>query len=357
MDPELPENAQVCHPLTPRSSFDRSPPHLQFCPPSAHAVLPGSFTRSPLTPSYYTASPSSALIFPLSLAKPFVVVHPSFLSILGSNPSLEVIASSEVELGGDGKPFAHEAGVWIEETKEVWFTSNLLRDPHPRNQISKIRLDEGKHVTSCWTNVSPSPDVVTGNGATLFGSQLLFCSQGVGLSNEIPSSITLINPLPPYSSTTILNNFHGRPFNSINDVAVLPAPSSTLPHSTTNRSDLHHLPHTTIFFTDPTYAYGQGYKSPPALPNQVYCFDPTTGDVRVVADGFGMPNGICFDWEGTRCYITDTAVFSAPAEPIAEDGSSGMRVDGAKAGTMCGFSLFSLSQEALMGFTDTSTTS
>lgn len=285
-----------------------------------------------------------------------MVIHPSFLSILGPNPSLNVIASSEVELGGDRRPFAHEAGVWIEATQEVWFTSNLLRDPHARNQISKIRLDGTEPVTSSWTNVSPIPDVVTGNGATLFGSQLLFCSQGVGLSNEIPSSLTLIDPLPPYSSIPLLNNFHGRPFNSINDVAVLPPPSSSLPHPTTNRSNLHHLPHSTIFFTDPTYAFAQGYKAPPELPNQVYAFDPTTGDVRVVADGFEMPNGICFDWEGEKCYITDTAVISAPVGPIAEDGSSGMRVDGARAGTMYVASPC-LAQTALMRVTDTSTTS
>lgn len=122
-----------------------------------------------------------------------------------------------------------------------------------------------------------------------------------------------------------------RPFNSVNDVVILPAPSldPSVPHPTTCRSDLHHLPHTTIWFTDVTYGYAQAYKPEPQLPNQVYCFNPTTGDVRVVADGMLMPNGLCFDWRGEKCYITDTGC----ATP-KNDGSGVMKIDGSKGGCM-----------------------
>ncbi|KAG5998215.1 hypothetical protein E4U43_002481 [Claviceps pusilla] len=44
----------------------------------------------------------------------------------------------------------------------------------------------------------------------------------------------------------------------------------------------------------------------PRLPSQVYRFDPGTGSIRVVADGFGRPNGTSFSPDQTVVYITDT---------------------------------------------------
>ncbi|KAK4704313.1 hypothetical protein P7C70_g1891, partial [Phenoliferia sp. Uapishka_3] len=277
-------------------------------------------------PFYATQSTSSQPVFNLSPTHPFIVIHPSFLRVLGSNPTLKVIAKSS-----DGRKFAHEAGVWIEETQEIVFTSNLYQDLEPRNQISRIRLDaveRGRDVEECWDDITTSPsEVVTANGATLFGKDVLVCSQGLG--TDIPSSITVMEPKAPFKSYPIINNFHGRPFNSVNDVVVLPAPSldPSVPHPTTDRSDLHHLPHTTIWFTDVTYGLAQGYKPKPVLPNQVYCFNPTTGDIRVVANDIAMPNGLCFNHEGTRCYITDTACING-------DGKGNWNIDGAKGGAI-----------------------
>ncbi|KAM0753154.1 calcium-dependent phosphotriesterase [Meredithblackwellia eburnea MCA 4105] len=309
------------------SSTDKLPPNVQLCLPSSHAVLPGGFTRGTLDSFYTTPSEEGKPIFPLASTAPFVVHHPSFLKVLGDSPKLEIIAKDPK---GDGEKFAHEAGVWIEETKEVVFTSNLYKDPNPRNQISKIRLDaveQGREITSSWDNITPTPDVLTGNGATLYGKDVLVCAQGLGTS--VPSSLSVMSPIAPYKSYPIINNFYGRPFNSVNDVVVLPAPSldPSVPHPTTDRSDLHHLPYTTIWFTDPTYGHAQGYKPSPMLPNQVYCFTPSTGDIRVVADGISMPNGLCFDLEGEKCYITDTGC-------ITGDGAGNWNIDSAKGGAI-----------------------
>lgn len=159
-----------------------------------------------MTPFYATSSVAGTPIFPLASTAPFVVVHPSFLRVLGTNPSLKVIAKSP-----EGDFFAHEAGVWIEESKEVVFTSNLYKLPKPRNQISRIRLDaleKGRDINSSWDDITTTPhEVVTGNGATLWGKDVLVCSQGVG--TETPSSLTVMSPHPPFASYPILNNFHG----------------------------------------------------------------------------------------------------------------------------------------------------
>lgn len=96
-----------------------------------------------------------------------------------------------------------------------------------------------------WTLLSEEERgrVVTGNGATLCRGEVLYCSQGMG--TEIPSALVTQDP-NTLETKVLLNNFHGRPFNSINDVVVLPGADGA-----TSRTDLHEDPHTTIWFTDP----------------------------------------------------------------------------------------------------------
>ncbi|GAA5824531.1 hypothetical protein JCM11251_000462 [Rhodosporidiobolus azoricus] len=299
------------------------PSGCQLYPLKQYNVLPGPFQRNVLDPSFYTYSsaPPGELVAPLDPSKPFVVYHKDFLRIVGQNPTLDIIASNEVGEGGDGYPLFHEAGVWIEETKEVIFTSNC--NPEFRNLLGRIRLDaldgpSPQTLSTSWDLLHPAPSapslppsVVASNGATLYRvggkDHLLVCCQGTA---EIPSNLSVVDPLTGASYPT-LNNFHGRPFNAINDVVVLPplAPVGREDEDPdTSRTDLHDDPLTTIWFTDPTYASAQGYKGKPQMPCQVYCFTPATGDVRVVADGFSMPNGICFSPSGSHCYITDTGM-------------------------------------------------
>jgi gluconolactonase len=112
---------------------------------------------------------------------------------------------------------------------------------------------------------------------------ILFCAQG---TKHQPSGLIHMLPYPPYEVKTMLTKYHGRPFNSPNDVVVHKDGS--------------------IWFTDPIYGYEQGFRPSPQLPNHVYRFEPDTGDIRVVADGFRRPNGICFSPDQRTCYITDT---------------------------------------------------
>ena len=96
----------------------------------------------------------------------------------------------------------------------------------------------------------------------------------------------MMSSKPPYKRYTILDNYHDRAFNSPNDVIV---------HSDGS-----------LWFTDPIYGFEQGFKGTPQLPSQIYRFDPKTGDTRVVADGFGRPNGLCFSPDEKTLYVTDT---------------------------------------------------
>jgi gluconolactonase len=75
-----------------------------------------------------------------------------------------------------------------------------------------------------------------------------------------------------YLTPVILNNYFGRQFSSLNDVAIHPRSKE-------------------MYFTDVTYGWLQDFRPAPIMPNQVYRFNYNTGLVGVVADGFDKPNG------------------------------------------------------------------
>jgi gluconolactonase len=60
--------------------------------------------------------------------------------------------------------------------------------------------------------------MVNGGTGPLKGS-LVFLTSGRGL---LPPSLALVNPIPPYNTTIILDNFFGRQFNSLNDIKIHP---------------------------------------------------------------------------------------------------------------------------------------
>lgn len=61
---------------------------------------------------------------------------------------------------------------------------------------------------------------MTNGGTGLYKGNLLLVTSGRG---DLPPSIVLVNPKPPYNDTVILDNFFGRQFNSLNDVKVHPS--------------------------------------------------------------------------------------------------------------------------------------
>lgn len=60
---------------------------------------------------------------------------------------------------------------------------------------------------------------MTNGGTGPFRSSLLLINSGRA---HLPPSLTLVNPLPPYNVTTLLDNYYGRQFNSLNDVKIHP---------------------------------------------------------------------------------------------------------------------------------------
>jgi gluconolactonase len=208
----------------------------------------------------------------------FVVVDELVHELFGSSPKLELLHENTTY------PFAHEAGVFIQEDYALFITSNQFTDPqtHTRRiQITRVLLPKDGGRTRC-EEINPD-HVPMANGGVNYKGGILFCAQG---SRDGPGGLAFMESKPPYKSSLLLTSFHGREFNSVNDVVV---------HSDGS-----------IWFTDPIYGFEQGFRPKPRLPCQVYRFDPRRNSVRAIADGFGRPNGICFSPDEKIVYITDT---------------------------------------------------
>ena len=121
------------------------------------------------------------------------------------------------------------------------------------------------------------------NGGVNYEDGIIFCAQGSAQPGTGGIYYMPRGGAPPKPMVT---NFHGRDFNSVNDVVV-------------SKDGC-------IWFTDPCYGNEQDFRQRPKLPNQVYRYNPKNGDLRVVADGFGRPNGIAFSPDESIVYITDT---------------------------------------------------
>lgn len=204
-----------------------------------------------------------------------------FQRILGPQPTLDLL------LEDHSYPFAHEAGVFFPATDEFFITSNRFYDQdsdQQRVQISKVTIRGEPRAQSTSREEVDSLQVPQGNGGVNYGEDsILFCAQG---SSDKASGLYAMSSKAPYSVTPVLLDFYGRPFNSVNDVVI---------HSDGS-----------IWFTDPSYGFEQGYRPRPSLPSQVYRYDPRNKSIRAVADGFGHPNGLCFSPDEKTMYITDT---------------------------------------------------
>jgi gluconolactonase len=211
-----------------------------------------------------------------SVPSAFAVYNTSFIDIIGQAPKLDLLVEN------NDYPFAHEASVYIPTTDELFMSSNMFIDPTTNKttiKVSKVTLSKHPLTAEIVNTTVPMP-----NGGVNYGNGILWTGQGT--LNDT-GGLFQMSATPPYKTILLLDTFYGRQFNSLNDVAVNDDGS--------------------IWFTDPIYGSLQGIRPKPKLPNQVYRFDPVTKDVRVVADGFGRPNGITFSPDQKIVYITDTA--------------------------------------------------
>jgi gluconolactonase len=174
---------------------------------------------------------------------------------------------------------AHEGPVYVAEEQALYFTT-LPREL--RVDIKRLDLATGEvAVVRAAANMA--------NGMTLApDGRLLVCEQG---TRDERARISAVDRRTG-EAETVVDALDGVALNSPNDVVV--------------RCD------GTIWFTDPTYGYLQGFKPAPAHGDCVYRYDPATGRLSVVASDFDKPNGLAFSPDERVLYVGDSGANHEP---------------------------------------------
>ncbi len=173
---------------------------------------------------------------------------------------------------------AHEGPVYAAAEHALYFTTL----PKPGLDVSIKRLDlETLDVTVVRESTNGA------NGMTLApDGRLLVCEQGT------PSERARISAVDPASGAaeTVVDELAGLPLNSPNDIVA--------------KSD------GSIWFTDPSYGFLQGFKPEPAHGDYVYRFDGRR--LAVVEDSFDKPNGLAFSPDESVLYVGDSGANHEP---------------------------------------------
>jgi gluconolactonase len=184
------------------------------------------------------------------------------------------VSVATVELTRVVETDAHEGPVYVADEHALYFTT-VTRPP---SYVAVRRLDiDAQKVTTVLDGANVA------NGMTLdpYG-RLLVCEQGTRMSHARISRLDLHTG----TRRTVVDSHRGLPLNSPNDVVVARDGS--------------------IWFTDPSYGYLQGFRPPPQLPDAVYRFDPASGLLDLVADDFDKPNGLAFSPDERTLYVGDS---------------------------------------------------
>ena len=171
----------------------------------------------------------------------------------------------------------HEGGVYDTDTNALYVSSNYVSLDDPIN-MTIIYLNSNYSINNITS--SQFPDLWEANGGSSYyppGSDIsappsnqIWCDEGDFVHY---SGLVSVNPASNSSSVVVNSYLGGKNYSSVNDVRQHPITGD-------------------LWFTDAAYGYFQDFRPVPTIPQQVYRFEPATGVLQVVADGFVQPNGL-----------------------------------------------------------------
>jgi gluconolactonase len=208
---------------------------------------------------------------------PFVLYSEEFRAVLGDDPQLEELVVTD----------AHEGPVYVAALDALFFTTVPRTVNVPLQGFEEVSIDRLDVATGSLSTLRDVSNMA--NGMTLDREgRLLVCEQGTKTHRARIGRIDLGTD----TEETVVDEWFGLTFNSPNDIVV--------------KSD------GTVWFTDPSYGYLQGFKDQPLVGDFVYRHDPTTGETTVVADSFNKPNGLAFSPDESILYINDSGAIQGP---------------------------------------------
>lgn len=215
---------------------------------------------------------------PETSAEAFTVFDRSFRAVLGAAPQLLRVVDVD----------AHEGPVYVPHEDALYFTSVPRPGTEPGSGSPQVAI---KRLALDGSRYPLDPDRVTvvlatsnaANGMTAGqDGALLVCEQGTRVQN---ARISRLDPSTG-ETTTVVDDWRGLQLNSPNDIAL--------------RCDR------SVWFTDPSYGFLQGFKPEPQVGDFLYRYDPGTGALTAVDDSFDKPNGLAFSPDHSVLYVTDS---------------------------------------------------
>jgi len=245
--------------------------------PELTYLLPGPFD-SELTHSFVNGtvtqdSETNDLLLS-ARGSPFISFDREFDALLGDNASITLVDQRTTH-------FAGEAGIWIPERNEVWYTT-WINDGPTHIEI----LDLAGYTIR---NLTSSRPIQNPNGG-FYHDRLMYFTCLRDDSIGWPGGIVSVDPWTGHVED-VLNSYFGLKFDSIDDLAWVSDPS-------TNDSYL--------FFTDLPFAPGQN-ASDSRAPQGLWRFDPQRKSLQpaISRTDYPVANGVRFSKDHKTMYITD----------------------------------------------------
>jgi gluconolactonase len=222
------------------------------------------------------------------------------LSILDDRIRAIVGDDAEIEQVATGFKFT-EGPAWDPRTSSLIFSDipgDIMRRWSAANGIQTFRQPSNKANGNTWD----------------LQGRLISCEHASRLTRTEDDG----------SVTVLATHYQGRELNSPNDVVV--------------KSD------GSIYFSDPTYGRMEGFGFPREqdLDYQgVYRFSPDSGELTLLADDFGQPNGLTFSVDESKLFVNDTdrghiRMFDTNADGSVSGGGVWVEVTGDGAGALDG---------------------
>ncbi|MDQ0931042.1 SMP-30/gluconolactonase/LRE family protein [Streptomyces turgidiscabies] len=184
----------------------------------------------------------------------------------------------------------HVGSRWAEGPLYIPAWRQLIWSDIPNDRM--LRWDEATGAVSLFR--SPAGH---SNGNTLDREgRLITCEQGNRRVTRTEHDGSL---------TVLADRYRGKRLNSPNDAAV--------------KSD------GSVWFSDPDFGITSDYEGVRGESeigaNNVYRIDPATGEVQLVADCFGAPNGLVFSADESELYVSDTRAGFIRVFDVRDDGT------------------------------------
>jgi gluconolactonase len=259
-------------------------------PQLTYRILPsfsGNVSQNFIDTSIPNTTTSS--VFSSARNASFISYSNEFISLLGPAPTLELVQQRNYS-------FANEAGIWVPDRNEVWFTSS---DINGVTYIFVLDLE-----TNAVKSANLSQSIINANGGYFFDGKIYFASDG---NATVIPAIWEIDPATG-DAEVLINSYFGLPFNGPNDIIWVK----------NGRGEKQ------MFWTDDPLSFFYNGGPKPSLVDAVWRFSPKSQSLVPVISRADVlvPNGIAVNREFTKLYVTDTLPIVPGADSAETDSGS-----------------------------------